>query len=137
MGYAGRNSDPKTIHFAEMNAFEGFVLQNQQVKAAAQNHQLIRLIAMAIEIRMETWLNFSNQSFIAKQRIAEESNPRLVAGTLKNFDGFAVPHWLLFHCPNHANISCPGDVILATNCLDCVQWMMNASIDELALPLRS
>ena len=67
---------------------------------------------MAIEIRMETWLD-SNQSFITKQRVAEESNPRFLARTLKNFDGYDVALAFLY-CPNYADISCPGDVILAT-----------------------
>jgi len=40
MGVCGQNFDPKMIRVAEMNAIADF-LQNHQVKAAAQNHQLI------------------------------------------------------------------------------------------------
>ena len=65
----------KTIGVAEMNALESFVLQNHQVEAASQNHQLIGLIAMAIKIRMETWLDFGNQSFITKQGSLKKAIP--------------------------------------------------------------
>ena len=74
MGDAGRDLDPKTIGVAEMNALESFVLQNHQVEAASQNHQLIGLIAMAIKIRIGTWFDFGDQSFITKERVTEESN---------------------------------------------------------------
>ena len=74
MGDAARDPDPQAICVAEMDAFESFVLQNHQVEAATQNHQLIGLIAMAVKIRIGTCLDFGNQSFIAKERITEESN---------------------------------------------------------------
>ena len=58
MGDVVRDPDPKTICVAEMNALESFVLQNHQVEAATQNHQLIGLIAMAIKIRIGAWFDF-------------------------------------------------------------------------------
>jgi hypothetical protein len=69
---SGGNPQPDRLIVSQMNAAQAPVLQHDQIQAAADYLQLIRLKAVAKQFAVFAMAHFCDQGFIAGERLGEE-----------------------------------------------------------------